>query len=268
MTASVTRLSDRRAGAKPPPAGPPRILGCVQWVRSSAEQGGPRATGRPKALLLYLSSYADADGTNLRVGTARIVQELGWPLATVKRARRKLIELGDLIVLVEGTGSKSTEYRIPVPNPPEKSVGTRSGRGVIVTPGGGHSDPGGGVIVTPNRPGDRPNTGEAARGDRCDRHQADDEPPPCRSCGRARVAHEERLRADALAAAAAAREARQEADRQAATTSRARRLDDPAALVDLAAQLRAEIRPLGERPLAETQPDRVQSHQTQREDQQ
>lgn len=233
MTASVTRLDTRRTSNRRSSSDTPRILGCLQWVRKAAEDGGPKATGSAKALLIYLASYADADGTHLRVGTDRIVAELGWSESTVKRARRKLIEIGELIVLVQGTGSRSTEYLIPLPVPVDNS-GTRSSGGVNMTPPGGQDDPPRGVNMTPNRP-DTDQIPEGALVDRCSAHRDHADPPPCRGCQKAREAVEARSREQARARAAEQQQQQRETElretsRRATAASRA----------PLAAEARAE----------------------------
>lgn len=177
MSADVTRLDDHR----------PRILGAVQLVRRYS-----RARGSARAVLTVLASYADADGTGAFPGTATIARDAGVSPETVKRARRKLIALGEVEVVEQGFGSRSTRYRItlspPVGEPVDKER-TRSSRGVNLTPGRGQPDTPRGVQTDPLPYIDRPDTGGETP-PRCSRHAGVEDPPPCRGCATARERRE------------------------------------------------------------------------------
>lgn len=202
--APVTHLDDRRAA--------PKILGAIQLVRKHS-----KATGSARAVLNVLAGYADADGTGIKVGTERLARESGLSIDTVKRARKRLVQLGEVEIIVLGTGSRATHYRLRLERYPiEQGVQVATPRGVYVaTPGG--------VQVAPQPSIDRPDTGGRTTPPRCSRHVGVVDPPPCRACRGEREAAD----AAAFAAASTAHVASTEAGRAAA---RAERLDraDPA----------------------------------------
>lgn len=219
MSASVTRLDDRRDG--------PRILGALQLVRRYS-----KARGSARAVLIVIASYADADGTNTWPGTALIAEEAGVDVSTVKRARRKLLALGEIEVVRVGYGSTSTRYRVTL-QPPEgetvperiegsKRPGVRLARGQIDTPGGVQGDTPGGVHSDP-LPSITDQNREGGDADTCRAHQGLEDPPACRRCQKIREANETARREYLAAAAAAKRVAEQEAARLASLELEARR---------------------------------------------
>jgi len=177
VSAAVTRLDDYRE--------PPKILGALQLVRRYS-----RARGSARAVLIVLASYADRDGTGARPGTDTIARDAGVSVDTVKRARRKLVELGEIEIVEHGTGARATRYRITISTPGDKPVDNRPNsneQGVqSATPGGLQIDTPGGLQTAPRPAIDRPETGGEDVGPRCSRHRGVEDPPPCRGCGRAR----------------------------------------------------------------------------------
>lgn len=190
MTAPVTRLEDHR----------PRSLGAVQLVRRYST-----ARGSARAVLMVLALHADRDGTNAHPGTNTIAREAGVSVETVKRSRRALLALGEIEVVEQGTGARSSRYRITLSPPvgePVDNERTRTGRGVNMTPGGGQFDTPRGLQTDPQPSHTDPIPGGGDVGPRCARHAGVEDPPPCRGCGKAR----ERQEADQLAAARRRRE--------------------------------------------------------------
>jgi hypothetical protein len=231
VSAAVTRLDDYRE--------PPKILGALQLVRRYS-----RARGSARAVLIVLASYADRDGTGARPGTDTIARDAGVSVDTVKRARRKLVELGEIEILEHGTGARATRYRITISTPGDKPVDNRPNsneQGVqSATPGGLQTDTPGGLQTAPRPSIDRPETGEVDVGPRCSRHRGVEEPPPCRGCGRAR----ERADLDQLEQRRATREQRRlaaleklRADQERADAQRS----DPETRAELARAVRNEV---------------------------
>lgn len=200
MTAPVTRLDDHR----------PRVLGALQLVRAYSS-----ARGSARAVLTVIATHADRDGTGAFPGTDTIARESGFSPETVKRARRKLIALGEIEVVEQGTGSRSTRYRITLSPPvgePVDNDRTRSSGGVNLTPRGGQPIPPGGYQTDPQPSLDRPDTG-GGTSPRCSRHVGVEDPPPCRGCATARERQEATNLAESRARADQERTRREEAVR-------------------------------------------------------
>lgn len=213
MTSAVTRLDDHR----------PRALGAVQLVRRYST-----ARGSARAVLLAIALHADRDGTNAYPGTTTLAREAGVSIPTVKRARRALVAAGELEVVEQGTGERSTRYRITLSPPvgePVDDERTRSGRGVRMTPPGGRRDTRGGFQSDPQPSLTDPIPEGVDVGPRCSRHRGVEDPPPCRGCATARERHEadlveatrRRREEDRLRRLDEARAAREEADQHRAT---------------------------------------------------
>lgn len=72
-----------------------------------------------KLVAAYVSQYADNDGRNTRPGVERLALETQTSPATVKRALKKLRELGLLVLVRSGSAmgrrAQANEYRLAIP---------------------------------------------------------------------------------------------------------------------------------------------------------
>ncbi|WIM97828.1 hypothetical protein ACTOB_001382 [Actinoplanes oblitus] len=70
---------------------------------------------RIKAVAERVASFADADGTRVRPGIARIAVDLETDYRTVRDVLSYLRRLGLVKVVRAGGGTKATEYRLTLP---------------------------------------------------------------------------------------------------------------------------------------------------------
>ena len=177
--ATVSDLNERRA----------KILGAVQLVRKYSA-----ASGSARGVLNVLATYADADGRNVWIGRTRLEQEAGLSRSTLRRAIRKLEELGEVETLEEGHGARSSRYRITLSPPVENLGETRpypNGERVQSEPGEGSPRTRGRVHSEPQPVETGIYRGEATVTfpDHCPAHRTVEDPPPCRKCQRTREAN-------------------------------------------------------------------------------
>lgn len=184
-----------------------RLLGPLQRVRKHST-----ATGSARGVLNVLASYADADTLEVRVGRDLLGRQAGVSRSTLRRAIRRLEELGELDTVAVGIGDRASHYRITL-GPPVDNRGvspvdnaTPPGRERVQSePGEGSPRTRGRVQSEPLPIGGPISTGEGETPRTCSRHAGVDNPPPCRAC------RDKRLAADA-------------ADQDAAERARAARL--------------------------------------------
>jgi hypothetical protein len=67
-----------------------------------------------KAILLYLSTFANPDGTHIFLGSRKIAEVTGYARNTVKAATRFWVDAGILVLVKQGTrgSGHASEYRI------------------------------------------------------------------------------------------------------------------------------------------------------------
>lgn len=100
-----------------------------------------------KLVAAYVSQYADNEGRNTRPGVERLALETGHGTATVKRALKRLRDLG-LLELVrsgssQGRRGKANEYRLAIPDDLLERVDLVDGFGSASTNGAAeHGSPG------------------------------------------------------------------------------------------------------------------------------
>jgi hypothetical protein len=84
----------------------------------------PDLSEQAKRLLEYLKAHASPDG-EVKVLWMQVAKDLGISLATVKRARAELVQVGELVLVKAGGGrAKASVYRLSRFNPtPAKSSG-------------------------------------------------------------------------------------------------------------------------------------------------
>lgn len=211
--ANVSSLDERRT----------RVLGAVQLVRRYST-----ATGTARSVLNVLATYADTDGRNVFVGRTRLERETGLSRSTLRRAIRKLEDLGEVETLSQGAGRDSSRYRItlspPVGNPVDNPNVPERER-VQSEPGAGSECTRTGFTVNPNR--EVPViTGEGSTfPDHCPAHARVEDPPPCRKCQRTRETNDDLRREQAREARDLERRRRLEESAAVAATERAAAVD-------------------------------------------
>jgi len=73
-----------------------------------------RCSPAAKAILLYLASFANPDGTSIFMGSRKIAEVTGYDRNTVKAALRLWLEIGILVLVKQGRqgSGHANEYRI------------------------------------------------------------------------------------------------------------------------------------------------------------
>ena len=93
----------------------------TQAFRDSVSPGGPaRVTG------YALATFANADGSSVRPGMARLMLATDLGRSTLRRALPALIGDGWLVEVTPGTTGRATEYRLTLP--PDVSERVKAGR--------------------------------------------------------------------------------------------------------------------------------------------
>jgi hypothetical protein len=174
----VSHLDERRA----------KVLGAIQLVRAHST-----ATGSARSVLNVLATYANADGSSLWAGREKLERETGLSRSTLRRAIRRLEELGELETLEVGSGRRSTRYRITLSPPcgePVEILNVPERERVQPEPAGGSIRPRRGVTVNPDRVLPGSTGGGVSYPDQCSTHAFVEDPPPCRRCQQTREANE------------------------------------------------------------------------------
>lgn len=185
-----------------------------------------RATGRTRAVLTALATYADTRGY-CRPTIPTLARDAGVGRSTVKRALHDLVDdLGEVVVVSQGVGrGRATVYRItlvrPLSPPVEIDPAPCGEPDLKRVQGEPVSERIGSRVNDKRVHGGPPKTIELPRGeggtfpDHCPVHRGTPDPPPCRACQRTREANAAAVIAARRDDLAARRRKRVEADRDA-----------------------------------------------------